>query len=210
MSYGLLARKVEDLGGGYVTRDELRVFCKMIGLDYLSGVKYLIRHGYLLRILRGVFYAKTIGERKTGGVGVNHFEAIRDALRIKGVINWYFGLETAIKLNNLTHEYYALVSVISDSIARPAPFEIMGHRVRFIRISPKLFGFGVLKNNSIPYSDIEKTLLDTIYLGRYNGLSESEIINMSSDLLKDSLKDKLHTYSLNYPNTVRKTLEVMV
>src|SRR3989338_4983548 len=122
MSYALLARKIEASGGKYVTRDELKGYCKGLGLNYLPAVKYLTHYKYLLRVLRGVFYARTIEERKTGKLSINHLEAIRDTLKLKGVSNWYFGLETATKLNNLTHEYYPIVTVVSDSIARPTPF----------------------------------------------------------------------------------------
>ena len=208
MSYALLARKIEESGGKYVTREELRGYCKELGLDYLPSVKYLTHYRYLLRVLRGVFYARTIEERKTGKLRINHLEAIRDTLKLKGVSNWYFGLETAVNLNNITHEYYPTVTVVSDSIARPRPFDILGHKVRFIKISPKLFGFGVTGKN-IPYSDPEKTLLDTVYLGRYNGLKESEIMDATADLLEHCSKDKLISYSKKYPKTVRKIVEAL-
>jgi len=208
MSYALLARKIEYLGGKYVTREELKGYCKKIGLDYLPAVKYLTHYKYLARILRGVFYARTIEERKTGRLRVNHLEAVRDSLKIKGVKNWYFGLETAVKLNNLTHEYYTLDTVVSDSIARPKPFDIIGHKIRFVKISPKLFGFGII-NKNIPYSNPEKTLLDTIYLGRYNGLSEPEIEGRVSDVLEHCSKSKLETYARKYPKSVKKFLETI-
>jgi len=208
MSYALLARKIEESGGKYITREELKAYCEELGLNYLPAVKYLTHYKYLLRVLRGVSYARTIEERKTGKLGVNHLEAIRDALKLKGVSNWYFGLETAAKLNNLTHEYYTTVTVISDSIARPRLFDILGHKTRFIKVSPKLFGFGVIEKN-VPYSDPEKTLLDTIYLGRYNGLKESEIKDAAADLLEHYSKDKLISYAGKYPKTVRKTAEAL-
>jgi len=208
MSYALLARKIEASGGKYVTRDELKGYCKELGLNYLPAVKYLTHYKYLLRVLRGVFYARTIEERKIGKLSVNHLEAIRDTLKLKGVSNWYFGLETATTLNNLTHEYYPGVTVVSDSIARPRPFDILGHKVRFIKVSPKLFGFGVLEKN-VPYSDPEKTLLDIIYLSRYNGLKESEIRDAVADLPEHCSKDKLISYAEKYPKTVRKTVEAL-
>ena len=186
----------------------MKGYCRELGLEYLPAVKYLTRYRYLLRVLRGVFYARTIEERKTGKLGINHLEALRDTLKLKGVSNWYFGLETATNLNNLTHEYYTTVTVVSDSIARPRPFDILGHKVRFIKVSSKLFGFGVIKKN-VPYSDPEKTLLDTVYLGRYNGLKESEIRDAATDLLGHCSKDKLISYSERYPKTVRKTMEAL-
>ncbi|MFH0862821.1 MAG: hypothetical protein V1875_07335 [Candidatus Altiarchaeota archaeon] len=209
MSYALLAHKIEVSGGGYVTREALRGYCRELGLDYLPAVKYLTHQGYLIRILRGIFYARTIEGRKTGKLGINHLEAIRDALRLKDVSNWYFGLETATKLNNLTHEYYTTATVVSDSIARPRPFDILGHKVRFIKVSPKLFGFGVIGEN-VPYSDPEKTLLDTVYLGRYNGLKEPDVRDATADLLGYCSKEKLIVYAGRYPKTIRKVVEALI
>jgi predicted transcriptional regulator of viral defense system len=189
-------------------REELKGYCKELGLDYLPAVKYLTHCKYLLRILRGVFYARTIDERKTGKLRINHLEAIRDTLKFKGVKNWYFGLETAVNLNNLTHEYFTTTFVLSDSVGRPRPFEILGHKTRFIKISPKLFGFGVIKKN-VPYSDPEKTLLDTLYLGRYNGLKEPEIRDATADLLEHCSKNKLIYYACKYPKSIRRLVEAL-
>jgi len=56
------------------------------------------------------------------------------------------------------------------------------------------------------FSDPEKTLLDMIYLSRYNGLSESEIIGRVSDILKHCNDDKLASYAEKYPKSVKKFL----
>lgn len=201
-----MVKKLERMGGRLISRKELKGYCEELGMRYNPVIRYLTSNRYLVRILRGVFYIKSIGERKLGTVNINHLEAIRDALSMKGVSSWYFGLDTAVSLNNLTHEYYTITFVLSNSLSRPKPFDILGHKVKFIKISEKLLGFGVIRNN-IPYSSPEKTLLDTIYLGRYNRLTESEIIEGTTDLIKHCSKDKLKKYAVNYPMTVRRILE---
>ena len=208
MTYALLVKKFERLGGTFVTRETLMLLCGELGMGYIPAVGYLTSNRYIVRIMRGIFYVKGIEERKLDTLKLNHLEAIREAMTLKGVGNWYFGLETAASLGNLAHEYFTITSVISDSIGRSRPFEIMGHKVRFIKVSRNLFGFGVISAN-VPHSDPEKTLLDMVYLGRYNGLSEAEISGNAADLLKHCSWDKLHDYGGKYPKTVMKFLERM-
>jgi len=86
--------------------------------------------------------------------------------------------------------------------------EIFGHKVKFIKVKSKLVHFGLI-NYNIPYSSLEKTVLDFIYLGRYNSLSDREIRNRIIDLIALCSKNKMFKYSENYPRTTRKTLEAL-
>lgn len=208
MTYALLVKKLERSGGKYITREELKALSREIGLGYYPVINYLSTNKYILRVMRGVFYVKSIEERKLGKLDVNHLEAIKEALALKKVEKWYFGLETAAAMNNLTHEYFTMTFVISDSIGRSKPFEILGYKVRFIKVSEKLFGFGVVKDK-LSYSDPEKTVLDMIYLSRYNGLTESEVVGRVSDILKHCSKDKLESYARKYPKSVKKFLDTL-
>ncbi len=140
---------------------------------------------------------------------ISHFEAIKEALKIKGVKNWYFGLETALKLNNITHEYYPITYVLNDSMSRTNPIEIINHKVKFIKLSKKLFRFGIIKNN-LNYSDTEKTILDTIYLRKYNNIPEEGIKNEIIDIIKHCAKSKLEQYSQYYPKTAQKMIKELI
>jgi hypothetical protein len=206
MKYGLLVRRLERLGGGYITRNELKILTGEVGLEYYNAIGYLISNKYLARIMRGIFYIKSVEERRLSKIEVNHLKALETALKIKKIRNWYFGLETAASLNNATHEYFTTTFVISDSIGRPKPFEILGHKVKFFKFSKKLFGFGT-KEEDIKYSDPEKTVLDMIYLSRYNSMSETETEGRVADTLKHCSKEKLETYSKKYPKSVAKFLK---
>jgi hypothetical protein len=202
MSLRLIVKKLELMDKKFVTRDEIRVYCKELHLDYYKAIRYLTSNDYLIRILRGIFYIKSIEERKLKKVEVNYVEAIKEALKIKGIKNWYFGLESAIKLNNLTHEYLAVETIITDSLFRSRAIDILGTKVKFIKISKELFKFGLV-GKDFKYSDAEKTVLDMIYLGKYNNYSEEEIKNRVLDLVEHCKKNKLKKYAEHYPKTVR-------
>jgi len=192
----------------FITRDELREYCRELSIDYYDTIRYLLSRGYLIRILRGIFYVKSIEERKLKKINISYIEGIVRALEMKGIKNWYFGLDTAIKLNNLTHEYFTTDFIINDKIFRPKPIEILGHKIKFIKISSKLTKFGIIKK-MVPFSDKEKTVLDIIYLSKYNNLNDFEIKNKITDLIKSCSKNKLLSYSKNYKKTVREFIKLL-
>jgi len=204
MTLRLIVRKLELTDKKFIARKELRSYCKELKLDYYTAIRYLTSNSYLIRILRGIFYIKSIEERRLKKININYIDALKEALSIKGV-KWYFGLESAIKLNNLTHEYFAIETVITDSMFRPRPIEILGTKVKFVKIRKDLLNFGLI-GKDFKHSDIEKTLLDIIYLGKYNNFSEEVIRNKILDLLKNCEKGKLMKYAGYYTKTVSNFL----
>lgn len=209
MSLKLLVKKLGLKEDKFITRAELRLYCKELKLDYFAAVGYLMTNGYLVRLLRGIFYIRSIEEKKLDKISLDHLTIIKRALEIKGIKNWYFGLETAIKLNKITHEYFTVDYVINDKLTRPRPIEILKHRIKFIKLNKKLFGFGIVKD-SIPYSDIEKTTLDMIHLAKYNDLSDKEIKDKVIDLISRCSRKKLGKYAKHYPKTVKKLAREML
>ncbi|MBU4500997.1 MAG: hypothetical protein KKA79_00270 [Nanoarchaeota archaeon] len=127
-------------------------------------------------------------------------------MELKGVKNWYFGLYTALKLNNLTHEHFAIDYMINDKIFRAKPIEIAGYKFRFLKLKPELFGFGIIKD-TLRYSDPEKTILDFIYVWRYNGIPEEKIIMDISDYARGLSKKKMRVYAENYSKAVKEIAE---
>jgi predicted transcriptional regulator of viral defense system len=209
MATALLLKKLRIDGKEFVKDDELREYCKTMGTDYMATVKYLSSHGHMVRIFRGVFYVKTLDEEELGRTRYTPLELVARGLELKGVKNWYFGLSTALKLNNMTHEHYAIDYVVSDKLFRAKPIGITGYKFRFVKLAPKLVGFGV-KTDGVRYSDPEKTVLDFVYTWRYNGVPKVRILldlREWSDMLS---KNTLRKYSENYPKTVRSIAEAIM
>lgn len=189
-----------------ITSDLLRKYSKDLNMDYYTVIRYLINNKYLYRILKGIFYKPTIEERKLNKIDISHKEALVEALRIKGVKNWYFGLETALKLNNLTHEYFTTDFVINDTIFRAKPINILGHKIKFIKLKKNLFNFGIKDN----ISNLEKTVLDIIYLSKYDGLNNTEIKNKIASLLKYCSKSRFLKYSKEYNESIVKFIREII
>ena len=194
MTLKLIAEKLARDNKKFILSDEIKDYCRKLSLDYLPTIKYLLRNKYLARVFRGIFYVYSIAERKLGKSEMNSFEILKEALKIKGVKNWYFGLETGLKFNNLTHEYFTIDYVINDKIFRAKSMIIMGRKIKFYRLSSKMFLFGIIKKN-INYSDSEKTLLDLLYLKHYTKEEFEEIAEELS-------KTRLLKYAKNYDKRV--------
>ena len=194
MTLKLIVEKLARDNKKFITSNEIKDYCRKLALDYFTTIKYLLRNKYIARIFRGIFYVYSIEERKLGKSEMNFFEIIKEALKIKGIKNWYFGLETGLKFNNLTHEYFTIDYVINDKIFRAKPIIIIGRKVKFYKLSSKMLSFGIVKKK-VNYSDSEKTLLDLLYLKHYTKEEFEEIAEELS-------KTKLLKYAKNYNKRV--------
>jgi len=187
----------------FVTAEELKTYCRSMRMDYATVVSYFVKRKYFVRVLRGIFYVKSLEEAKLGRSRYNHLDLVARGLELKKVGNWYFGLHTALKLNNMTHETFAVEDVINDKLFRANPFTIAGYKFKFSKLSRSLLDFGIKKGeNGVRYSDREKTVLDFIYISRYNGIPEEKIVADVSGWAKGASKEKLRAYAKKYPKTV--------
>ncbi len=72
-----------------------------------------------------------------------------------------------------------------------------------MKLKPLLFSFGVSSKDSLRYSDPEKTILDFIYMWRYNGVPKDRIIADVGEWSTNLSISKLIKYAKNYPKTVQ-------
>lgn len=199
MTLKIITGKLARRNNKFITRDEFKDDCEKLELDYYKTIRYLISNKYIETIFRGVFYVYSLEERKLGKSDMSFYEILKKALEIKGIKNWYFGLETALKFNNLTHEFFTVTYIINDSIARTRIRKIMGRKVKFHKFVNNMFSFGIV-NHVFPYSDPEKTLLELYYLKHYNKGNFEEVA-------KNLSKNKLLKYSKNYDKKTNGVLE---
>jgi len=206
----LLLKKLRLDNTEFITSEELKRYCKSMGLNYEKTIRYFVYRGYFIRIFKGIFYVKSLDEVKLGKSKYSNMELVAKGLELKGVKNWYFGLYTALKLNNVTHESFAVDYVINDKLFRSKPINIAGYNYRFIKIAPKLLLFGIIIEDGLKYSDAEKTILDFIYTWRYNGVPKEKIVLDVSEWAKDVSSEKTRNYSVNYPKTVQEIADMVI
>jgi len=201
MKTNLLLRKLYMEGREFLTSADLKLYCTAMKLDYETTVDHLIKRHYLTRIFRGVFYVRSLEELKLGKVKYNHLELVTKGLELKNIENWYFGLYTALKLNNMTHEHFAVEYVINDKIFRSKPVNIAGHKFKFVKLASRLLRFGLVVDG-LRYSDPEKTILDFIYLWRYKAIPREKIVLDVAEWARSLSKKKIIRYAKGYPRTV--------
>jgi len=193
----------------FVTSGLLKEYCRSLKLEYTQTIKNLLFAGYLIRIFRGIFYVRTLEEKKLGKSKYSAYDFVAKGLELKHVNAWYFGLTTAIALNHLTHERFTLDYVLNDTFFRPRPLTIEGHKFRFIKMKPALLSIGIKKHGNLRYSDTEKTILDLIYLRRQNGIPDERIILEISDWVKGISEKKIKKYLALYPKTIKAAFRKM-
>jgi len=200
----LIRYLLSKYGGNAVTKVEIIDLCERFRVDPDYFVNYVIRYGYVIRILRGLYYVKSVEEFK--------LKRSLDPLRVLSLgmeklgARWYFGLYTALRLNGLTHEYYDVTFVISYSIFRPKTIRIAGENVRFVKIKPGMAEFGLVRRDVLVYSDLEKTLLDFLYLSRYGTLPYREALYILREYSEKASRKKLALYVKYYTKRVKEDL----
>ncbi|RLI77339.1 hypothetical protein DRP07_12295, partial [Archaeoglobales archaeon] len=90
---------------------------------------------------------------------------------------------------------------------RPKEISINGEGVKFIKLKSSLFGFGIVERDGIRFSDLEKTLLDMVYLSRYRSVPEERIISMLGEYKNKVKKKRIVEYLKFYPKAVGKVME---
>jgi len=198
MTLKMLSDKLIRSSEKFVLASDIKKDCKKVSLEYYTAIRYLISNNYLERIFKGIFYIYSLEERKLGKLEMNFHKILNEAMKLKKVKNWYLGLETALKLNNMTHEYFSIDSIINDKIFRAKPITIMGRKVKFYKTTKKLFEKGLIKKE-YPYSDPEKTCIDLFYF-------KHDDLNNFKEKIKNLNKRKLIEYSKKYN---KRTIEVL-
>ncbi|MEM2913179.1 MAG: hypothetical protein QXR06_02415 [Candidatus Bathyarchaeia archaeon] len=202
----LLTKHVlSNFGGKVAVREEINEVCSRFGVDSARAVNYMISYGFFVRILRGLYYVKSLEEFKLKRA-VDIYKVISLGME-KLKIGWYFGLYTGLRLNGLTHEFFDTIFVLNSDLFRPKDIRIEGVKVKFIKLKRDLFGFGIIERNGIKFSDPEKTILDFIYVFRYRGIAEEKIILIIEDYAENLERSKLKAYLNFYPKTVSRVVE---
>jgi predicted transcriptional regulator of viral defense system len=193
-----------------VSSEELKPLAESIGKSYDPAVNYLLRQGYIVRVLRGFFYVKSPEEVKLKVLRLGTQELIAEALEKKGVNSWFFALESGLKLNNMTHEYFTTEYVVTDSYTSPWPIQVVDGKYRFLKWKKMLHGFGIIQNGKIRCSDPERTVLDLCYQRFYSKKKPETIKGVYLEYKPKLNSKKVREYIKHYPKKLSEILEDVV
>jgi len=210
MNQSMIWKKLVIHEKRFATSDDIKALSKDLNKNYNDVIHYLQKYSYIHRIFRGIFYIKTPNEIKLGRLDFSPYEIVSQALTIKDVKNWYFGLETALKFNGLTHEYFTIDYVISDQHRITKVIRILDRDFKFIKWSNKITNFGIIKSKKLlRYSDKEKTILDIAYREKLKG-SLDGAISIISEYSEAMNKTKMKKYFEHYPKSFTTLLQEYV
>lgn len=201
-----ILKNLRQNGKEFVTAEELKDYGKQLYFNYRNLIKYLISHNYILKIFDDLFYVKTFDEIEKKRLRYSILEIMAKSLEAKGIKCWYYGIYTALTLLKLNSDHQdKFIYLINNKILKNKPIIILDHQFRFLRLKDIFFNFGIIKKE-IKYSDLEKTVLDFIYLWKYNRIHKQKIIINISKFLNRISEEKILEYSQNYPKSNRRIL----
>lgn len=186
------------------TSADIAAVARRIEADPRDAVRSLRRSGRLVPLFKGFYYVRRPEELALTSPRHNHLELFAMAARAKGIGNWYFGLDSALRLNRMTHEDRRWEDVVSDSLYRPAGVAVGGKRFVVRKWSPRLVRFGVVRLGPLPYSDPEKTVLDLAYLDHLRTLRGRGSSGAWREYAEHVSARKLARYAKAYPLAVRR------
>ncbi|MFW9867666.1 MAG: hypothetical protein ACFFEN_16345 [Candidatus Thorarchaeota archaeon] len=200
--------KIKQDNKEFLTSEELKKYCKDLYFNYRIISNYLISRGYLINIIDNIYYVKSLDEINKKKLKYSVLELVAKALENTYVTNWYYGFYTALKLMNINYKNQdEFVYLINDKILKNKPIKILGKRFRFLNFKNSFFNFGLI-NGKIRYSDLEKTILDFLYLWESNHTNENRILIELSKLLEEGIsEDKILEYAQYYPKSNKRILE---
>ncbi len=118
----------------------------------------------------------------------------------------YLGLQDALSFHNLW-EQETIPVIITATKPRPGLREVNGMNIMIKRIKKEyFFGYNYYEQESfyLPYSDIEKTLIDMIYF------KQNISRQVKENLTKKINKKKLESYLQKYPEGLRKKVKRLI
>lgn len=174
-------------------------------VNLISLWTYLRKDKYIKRVLGDYYYAYSLEERHGHYCRYSEEELVFIVLE-KMKVNWYLGLERALIENKAIWQALNTTPIINDYFSGIK--KLGNSKFKFIKAKEAIFKFGLINrrtNNNVNYfySDLEKTYLDFLYLGSYEG-KDVKIVRKNLDFKVD--KKKLKKYAKQYSKKIRRII----
>jgi hypothetical protein len=185
----------------FCTSEEIKKYSRQLYYNYNNVIRYLLTQGYIVKIFEGIYYVKTPEEIESKKLKYSLLELVGRGLKLKGIKNWYYGLYTAFKLNGINiNQDKEIFYIMSNRLFKGKPIMISNRKFKFIKLKYSLFNFGI-EDRKVRYSDPEKTVMDLIYLWKYNGIHSQKIIVDIAKFMQYVDPEKIKQYAQYYPDS---------
>ena len=194
-------------GREVLTSRDIVEMADKVGIRPENAARHLRREGYLVPLFRGFYYVRTPEEVRLHTARHGPLELFALAARAKKIGEWYFGLDTALRLNGLTHEDRREETVVSRSFLRVHGISLGARRFVIHKWGPDLFGFGLERRGNFRFSNREKTVLDLAYADYWKARRGRSPREGWREYLPSVDSTTLHRYLPHYPKEIRRMVE---
>jgi hypothetical protein len=207
MSMKRVLNQLHEEGKEFVTSETIKQHSKRLYYSANNVIRYLLNQDYIIKIFEGIYYIKTPEELESKKLQYSLLELVGKGLELKGIKNWYYGLYTALRLNRVKiNQEKEIFYIMSNRLFKGKPIIIANREFKFIKLKYSLFNFGI-EDKKVKFSDFEKTVLDFIYLWKYNGIHSQKIIVDIAKYMPHVEEEKILSYVQYYPETNQKILK---
>jgi|GEM_PF-1254900 len=185
-----------------VSTKDIEELCSHFGFSPTNVRTILIRKGALVPLFfKGIYYVRTSSELLTKTLPLDSLILATLACDKKFGKDWYFGLQTALKLNELTGvQTSTKIFIITKKQVR-SKIRSMGS-MEFIFSKIKISSDdGIIEKNGLRYSDPVRTVLDFLHLGikkkdtTYAEVVLDAVIELNKRKFQSEVKRQLRLYS---------------
>lgn len=185
-----------------VSTKDIEELCSRFGFSPANVRTVLIRKGALVPLFfKGIFYVRTSSELLTKTLPLDSLILATLACNKKFGKEWYFGLQTALKLNELAGVQTSTKTFIITKKQVRSKIHSMGS-MEFIFSKIKVSSDnGIIEKNGLRYSDPVRTVLDFLHLGikkkdtTYAEVVLDAVIELNKQKFQSGVKRQLRSYS---------------
>jgi len=211
MTINKVLDKLWQDGTEFVSLNKLKKESKEFYYNYNTMINYLTSRGFLFKILKNTYYVKSQDELNSSDKNMKYtsLELVSRALKFLNVKNWYFGLYTALKIYDINPKKNSIDYLICNNTITPYnKIKVFNREFKIIRLKRSLFNFGIKKKpNEVKYSDLEKTILDLIYLWQLSNTPSHKINSEIFKYLRTCSIEKIRDYCSHYPESVQQLMD---
>ena len=140
-----------------------------------------------------------------GECGSADLVALGEALDLVGAV-WFVTGSWALRFRRVSYEEPRVVWVFND-IFRHMINDFGGVKIRFFKVRKSLLNFGFSRVGNLNVADVERAVLDILYITLPSNPNSKEWSYIAAGFLKPCRKEKLLEYLKHYPKNVEKVVK---
>lgn len=191
-------------GRDVVRTSDIGDLARRIGRGPADVATTLVRAGRLVPLFKGYYFVRRPEDLGLRPPRHNALEIFALGAEAKGIGRWYFGLETALRLNAMTHEEGGLDYVINEVLFRPAGVKVGYRRFAILRWASGMLSFGLVHDGPLRWSGPEKTVLDIAFHASNLASRGRPIAHLWREHIGSVEARKLGRLLRHYPKRVRE------